>query len=87
MAIFTETQLDEADDIIDNMNFKVADEYDNWYPTIDELEERLNGKSKNDALFLMWLCNPAKKLTPEQDVVRKYATKMLYRPNIVSIKD
>lgn len=87
MAIFTETQLDEADDIIDKMNFKVADEYDNWYPTIDELEDRLNGKSKNDALFLMWLCNPAKKLTPEQNAVRKYATKMLYRPNIVSIKD
>lgn len=87
MAIFTTAQLDEAEEIINSMPYKAADEYDPWYPTKTELESHITGKTKTDALFLMWLSSPATKLLPEKDQVRKYITKMLYRPEIVTLKD
>lgn len=87
MAIFTTAQLDEAEDIIESMPYKAADEYDSWYPTKSELDSHITGKSKTDALFLMWLSSPATALPPEKDQVRKYIMKMLYKPEIVTLKD
>lgn len=86
MASFNETQMEEAETIIDNMTYKAMDEYDPWYPTKEELEEHLTGKAKTDALFLMWLTDPAGTLTKEEQEVKSYATKMLYRPEIVNMK-
>lgn len=87
MAIFTSAQLDEADEIIDNMEYKAASEYDSWYPTEEELNENITGKTKGDALFLMWLSKPAIALSSEQNKVKKHIIKMLYRPEICTVKE
>lgn len=87
MAVFTLQQLDDASEVIDFMSYKPLDEYDSWYPEIKELEERITGDSVEDALFLMWLTNPAGKLTEGQETIRKHINKMLYRPEIVAIAE
>lgn len=86
MAIFTEDQIDTAEDIIANMSYKVHNDLDSWYPTKKDISEHITGRSKNDALFLIWLTNPAFALSPDQEEVRKYARKLLYRHDIVTIK-
>ena len=86
MASFNDIQMEEAENIIENMTYKVLDEYDSWYPTKKELESRLTGKTKTDALFLMWLTDPARPLTQEEREIKGYAMKMLYRPEIVTMR-
>lgn len=85
MSQMTEAQLEDAESIIELMKYRLGDEPEKWYPTIEELESRITGKDKHDALFLMWLTASAGELTEEQKLVKKHAHKMLYRPEILTI--
>lgn len=86
MAVLTETQLDDAENIIENMKYRANDDMDGWYPTFEEVKEYVTGKSRSDIMFLLWLTNPENKLSPEQNEVRKKILKMLYDSSILTIK-
>lgn len=86
MAVLTESQLEDIDCIIENMTYKVNGELDPWYPTMEEIREKLHGKSRNEVLFLMWLTVPENPLTPEQTEVKRKIHKMLYSPDFLTIK-
>ncbi|MBQ6856531.1 MAG: hypothetical protein IJO13_05455 [Lachnospiraceae bacterium] len=87
MAVLTESQLEDIENIIDTMNYKVNNDLDDWYPEIREIKEHITGRSKNDVLFLMWLTNPDNPLTEEQQEVRKKILKLLYNEEILTIKE
>lgn len=86
MAVLTETQLDDAENIIENMKYRANDDMDGWYPTFEEVKEYVTKKSRSDIMFLLWLTNPENKLSPEQNEVRKKILKMLYDSSILTIK-
>lgn len=78
MAKFTEEQIEDIENIIDSMEYRVHNTMDSWYPTIEEVNQYVTGKGRSDVAFLMWLTSPELPLSPEQQKTKKEIFKLLY---------
>lgn len=85
MAVIKDSELDEIERNINLMEYKPGENYDDWYPSMDEIDLYLKKGSKQDIMFLLWLLNPGMKLTEDQEMVRKQIRKKLYNPKYLTV--
>lgn len=81
-ATFSDEEICEIDDVIENMTDLHEYGISNWYPSIEDINTRILNKKKiekQDLAYLMYLQNPPFKLNDEQKQTQRYISKIMYQ--------
>lgn len=82
------SELDAALTIINNMNYQVGSDFDEWYPTLDDIKSHEENFDKKWIYFLYWILNAQIDLSEDELEVKDYIEDFLNDPdNIVIIED
>lgn len=66
--LLTPEKMMKASQAATNYEFELTD----WYPTIEELEEKIDLNDVGNVPFLLWLCNTDLELSRDEIATKEY---------------
>ncbi len=71
----------KLDDTISEMGYQIGDNFDNWFPTKEDIETKVDLTTDEGLRFMLWCSHPRNEfaLTPDQKDTLSYIKKQLYK--------
>lgn len=77
MLLISPDRVEAIEDAVQEMSYKLGDNYDTWYPTKEDVDRIRPVTTEEDLSFLLWCLHPARKLEADEENVRKYIRAVL----------
>ena len=85
MVKISESRFDELEHSITEMVYKPGYNYDDWYPTAEEVRENLKPYNLPAVRFILWLTFPGAILSKSKRQECGQIKKILYDPDVLTI--